>query len=195
MFVTTLDEALAALTEPRLPLQGAEDRVPRRPGLYAIYGGPQAWKDLSLGEPPDDRPLYVGKAEDSLRGRDLNTHFGDGRTGQSTVRRSVAAMLKTTLELSGQPRNPAKPGYFSNYGLSPADDKKLTTWMKKHLLLATWALSGTAPLRRIEIQVIQAWEPPLNLTDVVTGWTSKVKSARAVMAEEARRWAEERSST
>jgi hypothetical protein len=64
--------------------------VPGRPGLYAIYGGATTWNELGLGEPPDGRPLYIGKAEDSLVTRDLKTHFGDGRTGQSTVRRSFA---------------------------------------------------------------------------------------------------------
>ena len=73
----------------------------------------------ALNGPPDDRPLHVGKAEDSLLTREIKTHFGDGRTGSSTVRRSFAALLAHTLDLQGLPRNSAKPGYFSNYGLSP----------------------------------------------------------------------------
>src|SRR5579859_3831532 len=76
------------------PLASAEMRVPDRPGLYAIYGESRTWRELGLGAPPDGRPLYLGKAEDSLASRDLKTHFGDGRTGQSTVRRSFAALLR-----------------------------------------------------------------------------------------------------
>jgi hypothetical protein len=82
--------------------------------------------------------LYVGKAEDSLASRDLKTHFGDGRTGQSTVRRSFAALLHDTLGLPGFPRNIDTPAYFSNYGLSASDDATLTTWMREHLRLAVW---------------------------------------------------------
>jgi hypothetical protein len=189
--MTALDDALAALTDPRLPLKGAEDRVPRRPGLYAIYGGSREWEALGLGDPPDDRPLYVGKAEGSLLARDLSTHFGNGRTGQSTVRRSMAALLKNLLALTAMPRNPDKPGYFSNYGLSPKDDRKLTDWMREHLLLATWSPASAVILRTIEVQVIQTLEPSLNLTDVVTSWTAQVKAARRVMADEARAWAEQ----
>lgn len=186
-----LDVALAALTDPRLPLKGAEDRVPRRPGLYAIYGADPAWQALGLGPSPDERPLYVGKAEGSLLGRDLITHFGNGRTGQSTVRRSIAALLRNALDLTAMPRNPSRPGYFSNYGLSTQDDRKLTDWMREHLLLATWSPASTVGLRPVEVRIIQVWEPPLNLTDVVTTWTSQVKAARKAMADEARAWAEQ----
>ena len=66
--------------------------VPGRPGLYAIYGDAKTWNELGLGMAPDGRPLYIGKAEDSLIIRDLKTHFGDGRTGHSTVRRSFGRL-------------------------------------------------------------------------------------------------------
>jgi hypothetical protein len=183
-----LAEALRSLTESKQRLKGAEDRVPRRPGLYAVHGDAGTWDVLGLGEPPDDRPLYVGKAEESLLGRDIGSHFGDGKTGQSTVRRSMAALLKGTLDLHGIPRNTAKPAYFSNYGLSPREDRSLTQWMREHLQLATWAPAGVVNLHPVEVAVIQAWEPPLNLTDVTTKWTGQVKDARKVMADEARRW-------
>lgn len=186
--VTDSEDALVSLADPKLPLKGAEDRVPSRPGLYAIHGGPGSWEALGLGEPPDERPLYVGKAEESLLVRDIGTHFGNGRTGQSTIRRSMAALLRGTLDLAGMPRNPQKPGYFSNYGLSPKDDRRLTDWMRENLLLATWAPTNAVELRPVEVQVIQTWQPPLNLTDVVTQWTAQVKSARKVMADEARAW-------
>jgi hypothetical protein len=189
MAAPEIGEALEALSGPRLQLRGAADRVPPQPGLYAIYGDSQTWQALRLGEPPDDRPLYVGKAEDSLLSRDVGTHFGNGRTGQSTVRRSIAALLKDMLVLIGMPRNPTKPAYFSNFGLSPTDDKKLTDWMQAHLVLATWAPVSPVVLRTVEVPVIQTWQPPLNLTDVVTPWTNMVKAARRTMADQARAWA------
>ena len=72
MAVSTLDQALRALSGPRLSVTEAE-RSPSlaSPGLYAVYGEPLVWRVLRLGEPPDDRPLYVGKSESSFQSRDL----------------------------------------------------------------------------------------------------------------------------
>ncbi len=187
------DQAREAL-ERAGPLAGAESTVPDRPGLYAIYGEATTWNELGLGDPPDGRPLYVGKAEDSLVTRDLMTHFGDGRTGQSTVRRSFAALLHETLGLRGIPRNTAKPGYFSNYGLSAAHDAALTRWMREHLRLAVWPkpVECEFTLGQVEGALLLELQPPLNLQGVVTSWMAQVKAARAVMAKEARAWAAER---
>jgi hypothetical protein len=163
--------------------------VPTQPGLYAIYGD-EVWEELGLGAAPDDRPLYVGKAEDSLATRDIKTHFGDGRTGQSTVRRSFAALLAQRLDLHGMPRNPGKPAHFSNYGLSPSDDRKLTDWMKEHLRLAVWPKPTSLDVTLIDIEraVLVRLQPPLNLKDVVTPWAPMIKEARKALADEARAW-------
>jgi len=183
-----LGEVLRALSEPKVSLAEARTKTSASPGLYAIHGGPGEWKDLGLGIPADNRPLYVAKSESSLISRDVHTHFGDGRTGQSTARRSFAALLRGKLDLRGIPRNPANPGYFANFGLSPEDDAKLTAWMRMHLLLSTWVPSESIVLRDIERDVIMRWEPPLNLTHVATPWTLRVVQARRVMANQARAW-------
>jgi hypothetical protein len=70
------DVALSALSQAPQVLELARTHVPNAPGLYAIYADPSAWVELGLGEPPDARPLYVGKAESSLMARDVKTHFG-----------------------------------------------------------------------------------------------------------------------
>jgi hypothetical protein len=184
--------ALEALRQNRYRLDRAAEYVPDRPGLYAIYGDPSTWAQLGLGEPPGARPLYIGKAEDSLVSRDLRTHFGDGRTGQSTVRRSLAALLRGSLGLRAIPRNPAKPGYFSSYGLSPAHDTDLTAWMREYLQLAVWIKPDGGHLESVERRVLSALIPPLNLKDVTTPWQPQVKAARATMAAEARRWSAKR---
>lgn len=104
--------------------------VPPRPGLYAIHSVSATWEELQLGAPPDERPLYVGKSESSLAGRDVTTHFGftgakrtTSVTGYSTVRRSIAALLHDSHGFRGMPRNPEKPGHFANYGLSRKHDE------------------------------------------------------------------------
>ena len=164
--------------------------IPARPGLYAIFGDESVWHQLRLLNPDAARPLYVGKAEDSLVARDVKTHFGDGRTGSSTVRRSFAALLRGELGLVGIPRNLAKPSYFSNYGLSPQHDHVLTEWMRSHLRLAVWAkpVDLHLALREIELEVLKRLLPPLNLQGITTEWSAQLSAARAVMADEARNW-------
>jgi hypothetical protein len=169
-----------------LPIDSAE--VPNRPGLYAIHGAAGVWRQLGLGDPPDDRPLYVGKAEDSLASRDLRTHFETGKTGSSTLRRSVAALLASELGLEARPRNPEKPGYFSNYGIEPAGDARLTGWMRANLALATWAAPPGGSLHEVERSVISVFKPPLNLVGVTTPWSAMVSSARGLLAQRARSW-------
>ena len=181
-------EALRALVAPGMALVDAERQAPSTPGLYAVHSGSEVWTLLGLGDPPDDRPLYVGKSESSLADRDIRTHFADGRTGQSTLRRSFAALLAERLNLHARPRNPAKPERFANYGLSPEDDAKLTQWMRESLRLAFWANVGTTPLAVVEGELLRFWQPPLNLSGVSTQWTAQVKEARSRMANDARAW-------
>jgi hypothetical protein len=158
-----------------------------------LPGDAKTRTELGLGEPSDRRPLYIGKAEDNLSTRDLKTHFGDGRTGQSTVRRSFAALLHDTLGFRGIPRNPAKPAHFSNYGLSPEHDAALTAWMRERRHPVAWEKplgcrqadehrGGAHP------RVASAAQPRLRHHDV----DEPGKAARAVMAGEARTWASRR---
>ncbi len=139
-------QAQAALAGPGAALPAARAAVPVRPGLYAVYGDAAAWEQLGLGRPLDRRPLYVGKAEGSLAGRDLRQHFGTGSTGSSTLRRSLAALLRTRLGLTAVPRNPARPEQFAHYALVGADEVRLTTWMEQHLTLSVWVPDGPVEL-------------------------------------------------
>ena len=187
-----IDDAVAALSGIRWPIVDAEANVPGVPGLYAVYGTAPAWADLALTvDAPLDRPLYVGKAEDSFVSRDLRTHFASGRTGQSTVRRSFAALLHDSLDLRGIPRNTKKPGHFANFGLSPEGDARLTSWMWRHLSLAVWPTTGAAPLIEIEGEVVRRLNPPLNIEHLPRSTRRGLSDARRAMADEARQWANE----
>lgn len=171
--------------------------VSPKPGLYALWGDSGTWKVLGLGQPPDNRPLYVGKSEESFVKRPLGQHFqfverprlarATSLTGSSSPRRSLAALLRKQLGLRGVPRNVNRPAYFANYGLLPEDDRKLTTWMRKQLGISTWVWDMKQPLCEVEDQVKFAWSPPLNL-DIETPWLKRIDELRQQMAADARSW-------
>lgn len=190
------EDAVDALTGEGWAIRNAAQHVPARPGLYAIYGDEQAWRDLQLESAPD-LPLYVGKAQESLVSRDLNGHFATNpkstpRTGSSTVRRSFAALLRETLDLHAVPRNLAKPERFANYGLADGGDARLNEWMHARLTLAVWPAptSMTVPLGDVETAVIVRFTPPINL-DKNPGKLARLSAARAEMAAEAAAYAKE----
>jgi hypothetical protein len=186
--VDTSGEAQAALCGPRYEIVEALAHVPDVPGLYAVYGCREAWEELQLDGESQRLALYVGKAEDSLVNRDLQTHFATGRTGSSTIRRSFAVLLRDSLDLRGQPRNLAKPERFANFGLAQPDDQRLTDWMHRHLRLAIWIKPSGVELDRVETDVIRAWRPPLNIAKNPHP-LAKLRRARQAMADDARAWA------
>lgn len=179
--VDIIDRVLSRLDAPR-------HSMPDAAGLYAIHGSDGVWEMLNAGEPVAHLPLYVGKAGDSLITRDLRTHFGNGRTGSATVRRIFAALLRVDLGVSGMQRNPSKPGHFSNYGLSPSDDQRLTDWIRAHLEIAVWVTDRSRQLRRLERCALRRLNPLLTIEGVVYRWKALVRSGRAVMAAEAGAW-------
>jgi hypothetical protein len=189
------DEAVVALgRDLSVPVSRVAPSDAASPGLYGIHASPGTWRALGLGNPPDGRPLYVGKAEHTLASRDLQVHFGmrergvQSPTGSSTVRRSLAALLAPRRDYHGMPRNTAKPGHFSNYGLSEEHDEDLSTWMRGRLRFALWPHDAASELDCVETLVLRQLLPPLNLDKVVTLWRAQVKAARKLLAGEARVW-------
>lgn len=86
--------------------------VPDAPGLYAVYAKDVSRVRRELGpEVPVGEAglLYVGKAERSLAARDVRQHFGTGKTGRSTVRRTFAALLEHSALLWPVLRAGGKP--------------------------------------------------------------------------------------
>ena len=180
-----LEDALRALRGPVLTLSEAQGLTPRKAGLYAFYGDEAAWADLGLTAVFSEQPLYVGKAERSLNGRDVRTHFASGKTGSSTVRRSLAALLADSLDLVPVPRNLSKPDGSANFGLTPESDDHLSQWMAERLRLATWVKPEGVDLNEVETAVALQFRPPLNL-DKVGEPRARLREARRHMADTAR---------
>lgn len=162
----------------------ASTGAPSSAGLYAVHASARGLKDLDL--PPGASLLYVGKAERNLVSLDIRTHFTSGKTGSSTLRRSLAGLLREQLSLVGVPRNFQKPDGSANFGLEIEGDQRLTTWMRGELGLAFWPKADRAPaLKRIEKRVIWDLDPPLNLTHVPEP-RRDLRALRGALAAEAR---------
>ena len=159
-------DALRGLTGVRHRRKDAADLVERSAGLYAFYGDERAWSELQLTPAMGGQPLYVGKAERSLNGRDVGTHFATGKTGSSTVRRSLGALLSSQLDLVPVPRNLTRPDRSANFALEPAGDARLSDWMEHRLVLATWVKPEGVHLDDVETAVLLRLRPPLNLDKV-----------------------------
>ncbi len=180
-----------ALRAPRHSMSDALEQCPGHPGLYAVYGTERAWIALNLQPTSADGPLYVGKAEDSLVRRDMRTHFSTGKTGSSTLRRSLAALLRNELDLRAVPRNTAKPDHFANFALAPDGDARLTAWMHAELTIAFWQKAPGYELDDVEKHVVARWSPPLNSAKNPNA-DAGLRLARKAMADEARGWHRDR---
>ena len=157
------------------------DRIPLDPGLYVVYSDTEV---TGLTWNPVSGALYVGKADDGLRRRIGKEHGGD--TGRSTLRRSLAALLKDDLQLIARcrpTRGKPKPIDFTNFSLEPDGDRRLSDWMATHLTVAVVARTVAAGEEKA---LIAESEPPLNLQAWDNPWRQMVRAARANCAAEAR---------
>ena len=108
---------------------------------------------------PDRRPTAVRRQG---RGQSHRTRLQDAFPhGPHGVINSFAALLSGTYDLHVQPRNPANPERFANYGLAPHDDQRLSTWMRDRLSLAVWAKPSGVALLDVERALLATWQPPL----------------------------------
>ena len=82
-----------------------EADLPHTAGCYILYADSDGMQYLGLPQENGLFVLYVGKAEDSIRERVSKTHLVSNRSGSSTLRRSLGAMLLKQLNLTPQPRS------------------------------------------------------------------------------------------
>ena len=114
------------------------------------------------------------KAERSFASRGLLTHFATGKTGPSSPRQSLAALLarQGILDVVAMPRraHDPEPRKWDCYALEPEGEEELTKWMRTWLRIAVWPKTGDVALSTVETQVMREWKPPLNLIGVQTPW-------------------------
>lgn len=95
----TSDEVIAAALHSLAGIKHAHADairlVPKQAGLYAFYGDGRAWAELKLSPALDGQPLYIGKAERSLNGRDVGTHFALTAVPRNLAKPDGSAQLRT----------------------------------------------------------------------------------------------------
>jgi hypothetical protein len=150
-----------SFTKTRQLIDGHSD-YPTESGIYAFFLADNS-NLLDFGK--SGQIIYIGIAKESLHDRDFNQHFKTGKTGSSTLRRSIGAVLKTKLKLTAIPRggeNDTKR--FDNYKF--VEEQTLTDWMKANLQIGYWVSDNPISyeqLRATEKQITIELKPTLDL--------------------------------
>ncbi|MCY3783328.1 MAG: hypothetical protein OXG79_06045 [Chloroflexi bacterium] len=151
----------------------ADAKLPANPGCYVLAAGPEAVRELGLTPRSDPVVLYVGKAETGVRARVSRTHLVESRTGSSTLRRSIGALLRKKLDLNPQPRSekPRDSKRYTNYRFDAAGEERLTKWIAARVRVIGVASADPCTT---EADLIDQLRPPLNLTKL-GGWKNPDK--------------------
>ncbi len=137
-----------------------------QPGIYAIYFYGDKFADPKLPIKKHEL-IYIGKTESSQQSRDANTHFKSGKTGSSTVRRTVGALLREELKLIPVPRNSKdlQKGRITFYKFNDYSEERLTIWMKNNLSLSFYEYpKPSAEIDYLETELIKITKPIFNLS-------------------------------
>lgn len=135
------------------------------PDIYAFFS--RATDNTESFPFESEELIYIGKTESSQQKRDANTHFKSGKTGSSTVRRSIGAILIQELNLKPVPRNQSdfKKGRTSAYKFDDASEERLTEWIRKHISMTFFEFQGIKEeLNSLETAIISKLVPPLNIS-------------------------------
>lgn len=100
--------------------------------------------------------IYTGIAGGSLRSRDYRQHFKGNNAGRSTLRKSLGVLFV----YKQIPRDSDSSTGKTKFGNT--DEEKLTEWMCSNLIMY---FLPTSKFDSIEIQLINHFNPPLNLKD------------------------------
>lgn len=106
--------------------QALLDSFDSQKGIYIVaYSGNDLGYQLWGNNGP--RVVYAGKSKSNS-----SRHFISGYTGTSTLRRSLAALLQSQLDLVPVPRSldTDDDDRYINYMLDQQGEEKLTAWMK-----------------------------------------------------------------
>ncbi len=107
------------------------------PGIYAFFfiGTNFPLSDFVI---PKHKIVYIGKTESSQQARNCNVHFKSGKTGSSTVRKSIGALLSQTINIKPIIRSlsDVNNNRISHYKFDDQSEDIVTQWMFENLSVA-----------------------------------------------------------
>ena len=161
--------------------------LPNVSGCCVLVADPEAMRELGFPAGSGQTALYVGKSEDSICKRVSRTHLLGNRTGSSTLRRSIGALLRLKLDLQPQPRSPKRTEKdIQNYKFDSTGETRLTEWIAANLRVIGRESSDP---RATKGALISEHQPLLNLTGWANRYREQVGNARAKCRDLARRLA------
>ena len=158
------------------------DNFDEKSALYAIaFSGDKFPKHFGENKIIKGDIIYVGKTESGIKNRIVKTHFKDGRTNSSTLRRSLGAILIENLNLKPIPN-------IRDYMFIHESEKELTDWMIKNLSISFIPFNrGKRIIREMESEIIYILNPILNINNNVNNNSgSMLKELRKMCREIAR---------
>ena len=135
------------------------------PGIYAIFFIGDHFL-LENFEIPKNRIINIGKTESSQQSRDANTHFKSGKTGSSTVRKSIGALLSQSEEIIPVIRSLTDivKGRRSHYKFDNDSEEKVTKWMMDNLAISFYEYpKSKEEINSLETCLISVLKPVLNI--------------------------------
>jgi len=135
------------------------------PGIYAIFFTGNNFPFLG-DKVKKHQIIYIGKTESSQEKRDAKTHFATGKTGSSTVRKSIGSLLCSQNNLTPIPRNNSdyKKRRFSHFKFDEPSEKIITNWMKNNFALSFYEYPESKQLiDKLETEIIKELIPVLNI--------------------------------
>lgn len=184
--LTMINQIIAKLNN-NLVAYNKVDYFSKKPGIYAIGCNAEMFPLLSAKDIKKGKIIYIGKTLSSQEKRDEKTHFKSGGTKNSTLRRSLGAILREKLQLIPIPRSYTEKTEkrFTNYCFDERGEKLLTEWMRDNLSLSFWEFEGSVnEIEAIETDIIQQLIPILNLKNNNKNlWKEEIKALRKTCSE------------
>ena len=136
------------------------------PGIYALFF---IGNDFPLlgDSVVKHQIIYIGKTESSQEKRDAKTHFTSGKTGNSTVRKSIGSIVCEKENFIPIPRNESdyKKGRLSHFKFDENSEEKITKWMKNNLAISFYEFNKTKQeIEDLETKLILQVVPILNIS-------------------------------
>lgn len=136
------------------------------PGIYALFYIGNNFP--LLGDTVKKHQIiYIGKTESSHERRDAKTHFTSGKTGSSTVRKSIGAILREYENLIPIPRNNTdySKERNSHFKFDDPSEEIITNWMINNLATSFYEYPKTKiEIENLETILINELVPILNIS-------------------------------